>query len=299
MSDNLPDLPSLLPSWLLSLEAERKAPETRKSYRNGVNVFLRWCDETGTPAQLDRATVQRFIAALLDNGAEPNTAVSRQAALKGFSAWLAEEAEIDRDDLQGMRRPKVDSKITRALTEDQIKRFIKACQGNSFLDRRDEAIVRLMLETGMRASELVGLQMSDVDVMRGRAIVQRGKGGKGRLSPFGPQTAKALDRYLRARRLQRLADTGPLWLGGAGKTFGYPGLDKAMKNRAKAAGIEGFHVHLLRHTFATRWKAAQGSDDGLMAVAGWASRSMIDRYAGAAAAERAAEESRRLGLGDV
>ncbi|MDT5257757.1 MAG: hypothetical protein QOD10_2837 [Mycobacterium sp.] len=56
---------------------------------------------------------------------------------------------------------------------------------------------------------------------------------------------------------------------------------------------------LLRHTFATRWKRAARSDDGLMAIAGWSSRAMIDRYAGAAAAERAAEEAKRLGLGDL
>jgi integrase/recombinase XerD len=85
--------------------------------------------------------------------------------------------------------------------------------------------------------------------------------------------------------------------GGGGKTFGYHGLDGALKQRAQAAGIEGFHAHLMRHTFATRWKRHAGSDDGLMAIAGWSGRAMIDRYAGAAVAERAAEEARRLGLG--
>jgi integrase/recombinase XerD len=75
-------------------------------------------------------------------------------------------------------------------------------------------------------------------------------------------------------------------------------LDAALKARAEAAGIEGFHLHRLRHTFATRWKELEGSDDGLMAIAGWSSRSMIDRYAGAAAAGRAAREARGLALGD-
>jgi integrase/recombinase XerD len=90
-----------------------------------------------------------------------------------------------------------------------------------------------------------------------------------------------------------------LWLGAHSNGFAYFGLNDTLKDRAREAGIEGFHLHLLRHTFATRWKAARGSDDGLMAVAGWSNRSMIDRYAGAAAADRAAAEARTLNLGDL
>jgi site-specific recombinase XerD len=297
--DSPPDLASLLVSWQIALESERKAPGTRKNYRDGVTAFLRWCESTGATPELSKQTVQAFIAALLAGGAEAATAVSRQLALKRFSAWLADEGEIDADELQGMRPPKTDRKITSALTTDQVRALVKACQGKSFVHRRDEAIVRLMLETGMRAGEVAGLQMSDINVPRGLASVRRGKGGKGRVVPFGPQTAAAVDRYIRARRTHRLAGDGPLWVGGGGKTFGYHGLDRALKRRAQAAGIQGFHLHLLRHTFATRWKAARGSDDGLMAIAGWSSRDMIDRYAGAAAAERAAAEARGLGLGEL
>jgi integrase len=79
--------------------------------------------------------------------------------------------------------------------------------------------------------------------------------------------------------------------------LGYNGLDKAMKVRARQAGVPGFHLHLLRHTAASRWLSAGGSEGGLMAVAGWRSREMLDRYTRATAAERAAAESRSLNLG--
>jgi integrase len=98
--------------------------------------------------------------------------------------------------------------VVHALTDDELKRLIRACQGKSLVDRRDEAIVRLMLEAGLRAGEVVGLQVSDVDVSRGLVTITRDKGGKGRIAPFGPQTAQALDRYLRVRRSHRLADAG-------------------------------------------------------------------------------------------
>jgi integrase/recombinase XerD len=128
--------------------------------------------------------------------------------------------------------------------------------------------------------------------------VRRGKGGRGRAVPFGPQTSRALDRYLRARRSHRLADTPALWLGDRGKAFSYDALHKTLGERARAAGIEGFRPHRLRHTAAHRWLAAGGSEGGLMAVAGWTRPDMLLRYTRAQASARAATEARALRLGD-
>ena len=101
-----------------------------------------------------------------------------------------------------------------ALTDEQLQALIKACKGASFRDRRDEALVRLMAETGMRASETVALTVADVEPLKnGIVVIRRGKGMKGRTAPFSPQTAAALDRYLRARRSHKLAGTAALWLG--------------------------------------------------------------------------------------
>jgi integrase/recombinase XerD len=294
-----PDLAELLPSWELHLRAERKSPATLRVYVGGARHFLGWCERTGTPARLDRATVTAYIAWLLDQGAEGNSAKIRQQALRRFAAWLVEEGELDGDPLAGLKPPRVDSKVTPVLTGQQLRALLAACQGPTFTHRRDEALVRLMAETGLRAGEAVGLAVDDVDVRAGTALVRRGKGGKGRMVPFGPQTARALDRYLRLRRTHRLASTPALWLGARNKTLGYSGLHQALGIRAAQAGIAGFHPHVLRHTAAHRWLAAGGTEGGLMAVAGWSRRDMLDRYAAATAAERAADEARRLGLGDL
>ena len=153
-----------------------------------------------------------------------------------------------------------------------------------------------MTETGMRAGEVVALQLTDLDLSRGLATVTR---GKGRIVPFGSQTATALDRYIRSRRTHVRAESPALWVGDRGKGFSYYGLHAALRHRAQIAGIERFHPHLLRHTAATRWLSAGGSEGGLMAVAGWARRDMIDRYTAATASERAAAEARNLNLGDL
>lgn len=305
-----PDLRSLLDSWDVELQAQRKTAGTRGVYLLGVRQYLDWCEETGRPLVIDRRQVKGWIADLLADevdddgrvvrrGVEANTAIARQLAIRRFSAWLADEGEIPEDPLLGLKPPKADRKLVAPLTEEQLVALIKACEGKEFRDRRDEAIVRFIAETGARAGEVIGLTVEDVSLREGSALIRRGKGGKSRRVPFGPNTARAIDRYLRKRRAHRLADSPKLWLGDRGKGFGYDGMLVALQRRAEAAGIEGFHPHRLRHTFASRWLRRKGSESGLMSVAGWGDRRMLDRYTEYERAERAAEEARRLALGDL
>lgn len=299
MSATPSNLALLLESWELALRAERKSPATIKAYGDGVRRFLMWAEQEGREPALDRPTVAVFVADLLQNGAEPATARARQLALRRFSAWLVEEGEAAEDGLLGSKLPKLDVKVVDPLTDDELRAPIAVCSGPDLRDRRDEALVRFMAETGTRAGEVIALTVTDVDLRAGVAVVRRGKGGKGRRVPFGPQTTRALDRYLRARRSHRLAATSALWLGERGKAFTYDALHKALSVRAERAGIAGFRPHRLRHTAAHRWLAAGGSEGGLMAVAGWTRPDMLLRYTQAQAAERAAAEARRLNLGEL
>jgi integrase/recombinase XerD len=296
--NDLADLAELSDSWAIHLAAAGLAPQTLRSYAMSVDRFLAWCTEHGRPAALHRDAVAGFLADLLASGLEPTTARTRYAGLRQFSAWLAEEGEISSDELVGMRPPKLRHKVVESLSDDDVKRMAKACAGREFRDVRDAAILRLMVETGLRAGEVVALSVGDIDVRTGVAIIRKAKNRRGRKVSFGPRTAAAVDRYLRQRRGHRLAGTSALWLGDRGVEFGYAGLRKALAARAKAAGITGFHPHKLRHTFASRWLGAGGSEGGAMAQGGWSQRAMMDRYAQDTSEARAAEESRRLGLGD-
>jgi site-specific recombinase XerD len=294
-----PDLRDLLDSWEINLTAANKSPTTITSYLRGVRLYLEWCERDGHPVELTRAQIQQYAAELIADGKEANTVRLRLAALRQFGRWLVVEGELAEDPLVGVKPPKIPTKVVHGLSDEQLRALIKACQGVGFTDRRDAAIVRLMAETGLRAGEVVALKVADVDVKRGLVWVHRGKGAKGRVAPFGPQAAAVLDRYLRARRGHRYASTSALWLGAKGATFGYFGLNDALRLRAKRAGIDGFHLHLMRNTAATRWLAKGGSEGGLMVIAGWSSRSMLDRYTAATAADRAAAEARNLGLGEI
>jgi len=300
-----PNLDLLLPSWQLSLRADRKSETTLKTYSDGVRFYLEWCaQEKAEP--LERTSIRGWVAALLDKGNQPATARARQLAVRRFSSWLAEEGEIPADPFLGVKAPKLDTKVIEPLTDDELRALLKACtppKGSTPAEmmrhRRDEAILRLMMETGARAGEVVALERADVDAAAGTAVIRRGKGGKGRVVPFGPHTALALDRYMRLRTHHRLATSPALWLGDRGKGFSYDALHKALGERATAAGIVGFHPHLLRHTAAHRWLAAGGSEGGLMAVAGWTRPDMLLRYTKAQASSRAATEARGLNLGEL
>lgn len=293
------DLHLLLGSWELALRAERKSAQTLKSYGDGIRLYLKWAEGRGLAADLSRAQVRAFVDDLLQGAAAPATARSRHLALRRFSAWLTEEGERESDPLVGLKPPKLDQQVIEPLSDDELRDLIKACAGKEFRDRRDEAIVRFMAETGTRAGETAALQIEDVNLAGATVTVRRGKGGKGRVVPIGPQVAQSIDRYIRARRAHRLAALPGLWLGERGKGFTYDALHKTLQYRAARAGIARFHPHLLRHTAAHRWLAAGGSEGGLMAVAGWTRPDMLLRYTKAQAEARAADEAKRLNLGDL
>ena len=297
MPGDLLDLDVLLESWLITLRGERKSPATLKAYKAGVTAYLAFCQQQNLPAELSKFNLRAFMAHLADS--EPATARLRLTAVKLFARWLAAEEGFDADPVLAVRAPRLDDKAVADLSLDEVQRIAKRCKGTTFRDKRDYAMLLLLTETGLRASELLGLDLADVNLLTCTLLVRRGKGGKGRQVRFTAATAAALDRFIRARRAHGCDPAaGALWVSSTStRRLSYRGMTTALKQRAEDAGVTGFHVHRLRHTAAVRWLASGGSETGLMAQSGWASRKMIDRYVKTAAEELASAEFDRLGLG--
>lgn len=206
---------------------------------------------------MDRTSLNQWVAGMLDQGAAAGTARVRQLAVRRFTAWLIVEGLLPVDPFQGMKAPKVDQPVVDPLTDDELRALIRACAAphgtgphEPLHHRRDEAIVRLVLETGVRVGEVVALETRDLDLTNGLVTVRRGKGGTGRVVPIGPAATLALSQYLSLRNRHRFAESADLWLGDRGKRFGYDGLSRALRRRAQRAGIQGFHPHKLRHRAA-------------------------------------------------
>jgi integrase/recombinase XerC len=287
-------------SWLLSVRARNMADQTSRVYGRSAQQFIDYLTlehPTAEPAGLRREHVEGFLAFYSD-GRKPATVSVAYRSLQQWFAWMVEEDELDADPTERMAAPIVPEQPVPVLTEDELRALLASCEGRRLVDRRDNALLRVLIDTGGRLSEIAGLKVDDVDLAV-QTLLVLGKGRRERLLPIGARTAAALDRYLRARQADaRAADPG-LWLGEKGKgALTSNGVYQALRRRGRAVGLPGLHPHQFRHTASHRWLADGGSETDLMQLNGWKSRSMLNRYAASAAAERARAAHRRMGLGD-
>jgi site-specific recombinase XerD len=243
-----------LEAYLRELRAAANRSEhTLRNYRNDIGQFLAWCREREKePLAVTRHDWREYLGSLKAAGIVAASLARRTSTVHTFYRYLFREGATAQDLLYGVAMPKRPRRLPKVIELPSIVALIEAPDTSTPKGLRDRAILELLYGGGLRISELVGLDVGDIDRDEAAAIV-RGKGSKERLVLFGNPAMDALEAYLRDGRPHLLRGLEPaLFLNRSGGRLSARSVQTQIKRHALAAGIpQDVWPHLLRHSFAT------------------------------------------------
>lgn len=285
-------------SFRRHLRAANLATRTTAIYTGAAEKFATWLVGSTDCADwqdVEPRDIEDFTISILKERSA-GYANNLHRSIQAFFKWWSAEYEQP-NPMLGLKPPVVPEKPVPVLTEKQLKALLKSCEGTDFVARRDTAILRVLMDCGVRRGELAAMKLDDLD-LDDNIVYVMGKGRRPRAIPFGSKAALALDRYLRARGKHKLAHQDWLWLGTQGSHLTASGLYQLIERLGERVGITELHPHMLRHSFAHYFRANGGQPDDLKRLAGWKSDQMLARYGASLADERARAAARRHALGD-
>jgi integrase/recombinase XerC len=238
-------------AFLRHLEVERGAsPHTLRSYGHDLEEFERFlagADAGGDVTAVDARAIRSYVAFLHRRSLAPASIGRRVAAVRSFLTFLVRRGHLRRNPARGVRTPRLPQTLPNFLPVDDAKTLVDARAVGGAARARDVAILELLYASGLRVSELVGLDVDHVD-RAARTVHVRGKGGKERVVPYGGAAARALDHYLG----RRATDRGPVFVNARGARLTARSVHTIVRRSARAAGIvRRVTPHTLRHSFAT------------------------------------------------
>mgnify|MGYP005833059485 CR=1 FL=1 len=246
--------------FLQYLSVERNASElTIKSYREDLTALIDYLAEARggrcpRPAEITVMELRRYVGALHEAGYAPATIARRLASLRSFFRFGQREGWVDANPAKALRNPRKPRNLPHFLSSQELARLLTAPPANTPMGLRDRAILETMYSAGLRVSELVGLNESDVD-LRAEILRVRGKGRKERLAPIGSFAARALRRWLAVRRLhpsQPAGPAAPVFVNRFGRRLTTRSVARMLEKHLRTAGLDRRTTpHSLRHSFAT------------------------------------------------
>jgi len=285
----------LVNDYVVWHEVSGHSPKTIAWYRWVLGTFQRWLVTTGrstTIADITIADVRAFLHAEAHrdtlypghafNVERPGTLSDRTLhcyarAIRAFFNWLVAEEYLATTPLGRLKPPKLEKRFKEVLSVAEIEHLLAALNQHTFLGARMYAMIALLYDSGLRAGELVALNMADVHWTAYQTRV-KGKGKKERFVPFSPATQRALRKYLVLREAFAAPDTAALFITTDGHRVTGHAVTSAIKRLGKRVGIPRLHPHLFRHSAAVAYILNGGDQFGLKRIFGHEQLSTTDGY---------------------
>jgi integrase/recombinase XerC len=275
--------------FLTYLDKQRgQSPNTIKAYGRDLEAFTDFCDRhyggAWTWTTVDRLGMRGFLGELQRRGLAKRSAARALSAVRSLYRYLQENHGVPSNIARAARVPKLDKRLPTYMDKEQTGALFAwaeaRAEGDDFAATRDLAILELFYSTGIRLSELSGMNLEDLDLLSDQAKV-RGKGRKERIVPVGSRAVLVLRRYLNLRETvvgRRGSDRRAVFVSRLGRRLGPRGVQRAVHAMFDAIGGDTLRVHSLRHTFATHMLDAGADLRAVQELLGHASLSTTQIY---------------------
>ncbi len=242
-----------LPRFLTHLSSERRlSSHTDVNYRRDLELFAKYCEQQQIDdwSRLDSQNIRSFAATEFRRGQSPRTIQRRLSALRSFFNFLLREAVLKANPAVGVQAPKASKRLPQTVDADQMARLL-TFRTDDEISVRDKAIMELFYSSGLRLSELVGLDLGDID-LRDRTVRVLGKGNKARVLPVGRHAITAIAAWLQERGAVATPGETALFVSKRGGRLLQRAIQVRIEHWVRSQGL-GIHMHphMFRHSFAS------------------------------------------------
>jgi len=291
--------PLLLQEWLLVLRGDGKSPRTIGGYADSVRQLASFLQQGGFPS-LTQATAEHlreWFTALRERGNKPATVNTRYRGVDAFYKWLLKEGEVRENPLTRIEAPQVPETVQPYYKPEELQLVLKSLRGRRLrgIDAaRTRAILLVLFDTGLRASELCAVRAEDIDWDAQTIVIREAKGGSERTVSLGTAAMRSAMSYLRLRAM----DSQWLFATLDGNRLTKNALKLALCRAFDAAGVQFKGIHAFRRASGIEYLRQGGQAEDLRVLMGWRSPEMIRRYVKAAEVERATAAHKRFSPAD-
>jgi site-specific recombinase XerD len=272
------DLTQCVNSFILGRKAQNLSDGTIRFYMTKMELLTGFLVklEISQISDITPQTIRDYLIYLEEKGHNAGGIHAAYRALKAFLNWWEGEFEPSnwKNPIKKVRAPKVPLEILEPVKSDEAIKLLAVCNIKSLLGLRDCAIILTLMDTGVRASELLALTRKDLDLRSGKIVIRKGKGGKFRIVFISEKTQQVIKRYLE----ERSDFSSYLWITKINSQLQYSGLRQIIRRRAKDANIEPPSLHSFRRFFALQMLRSGVDIFSLQRLMGHSDIQILRRY---------------------